>query len=152
MSNVRIFVISILIPVVLGFLIGLITAPTGSYANLQKPFLAPPGWVFPVVWTILYVLMGVSYGLLNSKGLTDESINRSYYFQLIVNALWSIIFFNLEWRFFALLWIVLLIVLIINMIIKFYNKDKVAGLLQIPYLIWVLFATYLNYSFYVLNK
>ena len=105
-----------------------------------------------MAWTILYVLMGVSYGILESKSLVNSEINFIYYLQLFVNAMWSIIFFTLEWRLFAFIWLLILILLIIMLIIKFYSKDKVAGLLQIPYLLWGLFASYLNLSIYLLNR
>ena len=119
---------------------------------LQKPPFAPPGAVFPIVWTILYVLMGISYGILKTNNQTDEEIDWIYYIQLAINALWSIIFFTFKWRLFAFVWIILLAVAIIAMITKFYNKNKIAGLLQIPYILWVVFAAYLNFGFYILNR
>ena len=96
--------------------------------------------------------MGVSYGILKSKNLTNEDIDWTYYVQLGINALWSIFFFVFKWRLFSVFWIILLAIAVIIMIIKFYSKDKVAGLLQIPYLLWILFATYLNISIYLLNN
>jgi len=95
--------------------------------------------------------MGVSYAILKSKNLIDRETNTIYYTQLIVNLLWPIIFFVLKWRLFAGIWIILLVTLVLNMVIKFYNKNNTAGLLQIPYLLWTLFATYLNFSIYLLN-
>ena len=123
-----------------------------DYKELIKPNLAPPSILFPIVWTILYVLMGISYGRLKTKGLIDSDVFKIYYLQLAINALWTIIFFNLKWRLFAFVWIILLAIAIIIMIIRFYKKDKIAGILQIPYLIWTLFATYLNLSIYLLNR
>lgn len=152
MSKFKIYVKSILIPVGVGLIIGLITSSSIQYNTLIKPVLAPPSILFPIVWTILYVLMGVSYGILESKSLVNSEIKFIYYLQLFVNAMWSIIFFTFEWRLFAFIWLLILILLIIIMIIKFYNKDKVAGLLQIPYLLWALFASYLNLSIYILNR
>ena len=96
--------------------------------------------------------MGVSYGILDVNGLVDANINTIYYLQLFVNALWSIIFFIFKWRFFAFLWIILLLILVIIMTIRFYRKNKIAGLLQIPYILWVAFATYLNFGVYLLNR
>ena len=96
--------------------------------------------------------MGASYGILKSKNLVDDEISAIYYLQLFVNALWPIAFFVLKWRFFAFLWIIFLIVLVIYMVIKFYQKNKLAGLLQMPYLIWTLFAAYLNLFVYLLNR
>lgn len=152
MSQFKIYAKSILIPVAVGLIIGAITSNSIEYNTLIKPVFAPPSILFPIVWTILYVLMGISYGRLESKSLVDSEINFIYYLQLFVNAMWSIIFFTFEWRLFAFIWILILILLVITMIIKFYNKDKVAGLLQIPYLLWILFAAYLNLSIYILNR
>ena len=152
MDKIKIYAKSILIPVVVGGIVGVIISSAIDYNSLQKPFLAPPSIVFPIVWTILYILMGISYGILKSKGLTDKKIDLIYYIQLGVNAIWSIIFFLLKWRLFAFIWILILDVLVILMIIKFYKKNKTAGLLQIPYLIWVLFASYLNLAIYILNR
>lgn len=152
MSNLKIYVKSILITIILGGLVGFIISGYIDYNSLQKPLLAPPSSLFPIVWTILYILMGISYGILKSNNLVDSKINLIYYSQLIVNLLWPIAFFVLKWRFFAFLWIILLVVLVINMIIQFYNKNQLSGLLQIPYLLWLLFATYLNLGVYLLNR
>ena len=146
------FTKSIAIPVIIGAIVGFIISGSIDYNNLQKPFLAPPSIVFPIVWTILYILMGISYGILESKSQADSSIKLIYYSQLFVNALWSILFFYLMWRFFAFLCLVFVISLILIMIQTFYNKNKVSGLIQIPYLLWTLFAGYLNLSIYLLNR
>ncbi|MBO5142925.1 MAG: tryptophan-rich sensory protein [Clostridia bacterium] len=152
MQNIKIFIKSIAIPLLLGILVGVIISGSMDYEILEKPFLAPPGWLFPIVWTILYILMGVSYGILENKGLDDSEVKSIYYAQLITNLLWPIAFFVFKWRFFAFLWILLLLGLIIKMVVEFYKKDKLAGLLQIPYLIWTTFATYLNLAVYLLNR
>ena len=152
MNKIIIYIKAILLPVLVGALVGIITSGSMDYNMLQKPPLAPPGAVFPIVWTILYILMGISYGILKANNQTDEEIDWIYYIQLAINALWSIIFFNFKWRLFAFVWIILLAVAIISMIRKFYNKNKIAGLLQIPYILWVIFATYLNFGFYILNR
>ena len=146
------YIKSILIPVIVGGVVGLIISKSMDYNSLQKPFLAPPSILFPIVWTILYILMGVSYGILKNNQQIDGEVNFIYYLQLAVNALWPIFFFVFKWRLFSALWIIFLCVLVLIMIIKFYNRNKVAGLLQIPYLIWSLFATYLNISIYLLNR
>lgn len=143
---------SILIPVVLGGIVGFIISGSIDYNSLEKPFLAPPSILFPIIWTTLYILMGISYGILDSKCLVDSEINLIYYSQLIVNLLWPIFFFTFKWRLFAFFWILLLVFLVILMIIKFYTKNKLSGLLQIPYLLWTSFATYLNFSIYLLNR
>ena len=152
MSNFKIYLKSILIPVIVGTVVGLITSGSMEYNTLIQPPLAPPAILFPIVWSILYVLMGVSYGILESNSLVDSSINSIYYAQLFVNALWSFFFFVFEWRLFAFLWILLLLALVILMIIRFYEKNKITGLLQLPYLAWVTFAGYLNLAIYLLNR
>ena len=152
MSNLKIYVKSILIPLILGAIVGFITYQYIDYNSLEQPPLSPPSFLFPIVWTILYTLMGVSYGILKSNGLVTPEINLIYYLQLAVNLLWPIAFFVLEWRLFAFVWLLLLIVLVIIMIIKFYNQNKLAGLLQIPYLVWCIFAAYLNFGVYYLNR
>lgn len=152
MSKLSVYIESILIPVLLGTLIGLVTSSYMDYSMINKPVLSPPGIVFPIVWTIIYILMGVSYAILEERKLIDNKINLIYYAQLFVNLLWSIFFFVLKWRLFSFFWILLLIVLVIIMIKKFYNKNKLSGLLQIPYLLWISFAAYLNISIYLLNR
>ena len=152
MNKTMIYIKAILLPVLIGALVGIITSGSMDYNMLQKPPLAPPGVVFPIVWTILYILMGISYGILKVNNQTDEEIDWIYYIQLAINALWSIIFFNFKWRLFAFIWIILLVVAVISMIRKFYEKNKISGLLQIPYILWVIFATYLNLGFYILNR
>lgn len=152
MSKFKIYLKSILIPVIIGGIVGLIISGSIDYNSLQKPIFSPPSILFPIMWTILYILMGISYGILKEKDLVDSNIRGIYYFQLFVNAMWSIIFFTFKWRLFAFIWIVFLDVLVLIMIIKFYKKNKLSGLLQIPYLIWILFASYLNFSIYLLNK
>lgn len=151
MEKYKIFIKHILVPVLIGTVVGLIISKDIDYNFLVKPFLAPPSILFPIMWTILYVLMGISYGILDKNNLIDSKIKSIYYQQLSVNYLWSIIFFTLKWRLFAFIWIILLDVLVVIMIIKFYKKNKLSGLLQIPYLIWILFATYLNLAIYLLN-
>lgn len=152
MENRRIFITSIAIPILIGFVVGIITMLFMDYEILQKPPLAPPNWLFPIVWTILYALMGVSYGILQSKGKLDEEAKRIYWIQLGINVLWPIAFFVLRWRFFAFLWIILLVLAIIQMIRMFTKRDSLAAKLQIPYLIWTLFASYLNLGTYILNR
>lgn len=151
MNKIWTYIKSILVPVILGGIVGFIISGFIDYNSLQKPPFAPPSILFPIIWTILYILMGVSYGRLKSKELTDEKVNTIYYVQLAINLLWPIFFFILKWRLFAFFWIILLDIAVIIMIMRFYKKDKIAGLLQIPYIVWSLFATYLNLGIYLLN-
>ena len=141
-----------LFPVIIGGVIGLIISKSIDHNTLQKPPLSPTSILFPIVWTILYVLMGISYGILDSKSLIELKTKIIYSLQLFVNATWSLIFFTLKWRLFAFIWIIILDVLVIVMIIDFFKKNKTAGLLQIPYLLWIIFASYLNLGVYLLNK
>ncbi|MBQ8379804.1 MAG: tryptophan-rich sensory protein [Clostridia bacterium] len=152
MSKFKIYFKSILIPLLVGGIVGFLISGNIDYNTLEKPPLSPPSILFPIMWTILYALMGVSYGILKSNNLIDSNINSIYYLQLFVNALWSIFFFILKWRFFAFVWILLLLALVIIMTIKFYNKNKIAGLIQIPYILWTAFATYLNLGIFLLNN
>lgn len=152
MNKIKEYAKSILVPVLIGGIVGLLISPFMDYNSLEKPFLSPPSIAFPIVWTILYILMGVSYGILKSNDLTNQEIDFIYYLQLAFNALWSIVFFIFKWRLFAFLWIIVLDILVIFMIKKFYEKNKISGLLQIPYLLWILFASYLNLAVYILNR
>ncbi|CDC81327.1 tspO/MBR family protein [Clostridium sp. CAG:964] len=124
-----------------------------AYSALLQPPLAPPGWLFPVVWTILYILMGVSAYLVYECDTEEKYIGLAVYvLQLIFNFLWLIIFFNIRNLLFAFVWLVFLWILVLAMTISFYKVNKTAGLLQIPYLLWVTFAGYLNIALYILNK
>lgn len=123
------------------------------YNSLEKPALSPPGIVFPIVWSILYTLMGISlYIISESKSLDKEQSYLIYILQLIVNSLWTLLFFGFGLKFISLLWIILLIVLVVIMIKNFYKINKTAGLLQIPYSIWLFFAAYLNLAIFILNR
>lgn len=151
MNKVKIYIKSILIPLVLGGVVGLLISSSMDYNMLNKPPLAPPGVVFPIAWTILYLLMGISYGIIDSNELMDFDTKSIYYIQLVVNLLWPIIFFVFKLRLLAFIWILILLALVVTMIVKFYSKNRVAAFLQIPYLLWVLFASYLNLFAYILN-
>lgn len=125
------------------------------YSSIEKPPLAPPGILFPIVWTILYTIMGVSLSMVIIKGRTEGIYTypslKIYVYQLAVNFFWSIIFFNCRSFLFAFLWLVLLWVLIGIMIFRFYGINKLAAILNIPYFLWVTFAAYLNLMIYILN-
>lgn len=152
MEKIKIYIKAIAIPLIVGGVVGFLISKSIDYNDLEKPPLSPPSILFPIMWTILYILMGVSYGMLQNKSLVNDQVKLIYYVQLVVNAFWSIFFFLLKWRFFSFLWIVLLAILVYTMIKVFKSKDKIAGILQIPYLLWVVFATYLNLGVYILNR
>lgn len=122
-----------------------------DYHDLVKPTLSPPGIVFPIVWTIIYLLIGISYTLLKEKGKIPRETKQLYYIQLIFNYLWTFIFFVFRLRLLSVLWIIILDVLVIIMTYQFYKQNKLSGILLIPYVLWLLFATYLNISIYFLN-
>lgn len=143
LKKYKTYIIQIIIALLVGGLSGLITKGSMSvYGEVIKPPLAPPGFIFPIVWGILYVLMGISAGLIYE---TEKRIPFIYWLQLFVNFLWPIIFFNMQAFLFAFIWIVLLLILIVLMIIEFYRIHKTAAYLQIPYLAWTAFATYLTF-------
>lgn len=114
----------------------------------QSP-LTPPSWVFPVVWTVLYILMAVGYSLVEKK--CPGKAGRIYWLQLAFNFLWPIWFFNLNLFLFSFIWLVALLLLVILMTVKFYKCDKTAAFLQIPYILWLIFAGYLNLMVFLLN-
>lgn len=120
---------------------------------IQTPPLSPPASVFPIAWTILYALMGVSAAriwLLPGSAARRAAL-RVYLLQLAVNFFWSLWFFNLQAFGFAFFWLVLLCALIVRMLLAFRELDAPAGWLQLPYLLWVFFAGYLNYGVWMLN-
>lgn len=144
--------ICIAIPLIVGAFAGSLTASSmQSFGMLEKPPLSPPGWLFPVVWTILYTLMGIASYLVITSGKPLGNAMTFYGVQLFFNFLWSIIFFNLENYLLAFIWLVILWVLIIITTVKFYKISNLAGYLMIPYILWVAFAGYLNLAIYFLN-
>ncbi len=140
-----------LLPIIGGAIVGLIISGYMDYRDMVKPPLSPPGIVFPIVWTILYILMGISYFIATKDNENNKELDQIYLLQLLVNFLWPIIFFVLEMYFTAFLWIILLLILVIVMIKELLKANKISGYLQIPYLIWLLFATYLNLGITLLN-
>ena len=113
-----------------------------------KPVLFPPKIVFPIVWSILYILMTISIYLSTN---TDDDVYPIYFIQLIVNAIWSPLFFGLKLYLISFIWLVLLLILVLKMIKQMKEKSNIAYYLQIPYVIWLIFAGYLNLSVYLLN-
>ena len=141
----------IIITLVIGAVPSIFVYTNNVYNTLDKPPLSPPGILFPIVWTILFILMGISAYRISIRNSNNTEL-LIYFIQLIVNALWTPIFFGLNAYLFALIWLILLIVLVVIMIYKFYKLDNVSAYLNIPYLIWLLFALYLNFGIYILNK
>lgn len=151
--KIRVYAIACAIPLAVGLLSALLTNKGMQiYQTLQKPPLSPPGWIFPVAWTILYLLMGISSGMVylsGSDGRRDAL--RIYALQLLLNFGWTILFFGFHLYLAAFIWLVVLEALIVVMIALFYAVRPLAGYLQIPYFFWVAFAAYLNFAVYLLN-
>ena len=137
---------------------GLSALLTGSgmkdFAALNQPPLSPPGWIFPAVWTILYVLMGVGMAIVwrETSGRERRRAVEAWALQLAVNFFWTILFFRLEARLLAFFWLILLLVLAVRMTLIFRRHSDPAAELQIPYLAWLVFAGYLNLAVWLLNR
>lgn len=124
-----------------------------SFQNIKKPPLSPPAIAFPIVWTILFILLGISlYLIWNSEGENKKKALTIFAVQLILNFSWSPVFFNLQSYLGAFIILVALLISIVMMIGEFKKLNKTAAYLQIPYLLWVTFAGYLNFSIYLLNR
>lgn len=146
----------IIIPLAVGALAGILSGGgMRKFAELNKPPLSPPGWLFPVVWTVLYLLMGISSYLICTSGAEKKEITEAitlYFYQLVVNFLWPIFFFNFGWYLFSFFWLLLLWVMIVLLIKSFGQISKLAAYLLVPYLLWVSFAGYLNLGIWWLNR
>lgn len=139
--------IKIFVPLGLGLVISLITKDNMNiYDEIIKPPLAPPKIVFPIVWTILYLFIGYAY-----YKDSPSKVKKLYYTNLFLNALWSIVFFNLRWFLISIIIILLLLINTFILISKFKYSSKISYYLFIPYFIWLLIATYLNIFIYILN-
>ena len=124
----------------------------GFFEALEQPPLSPPGWVFPVAWTLLYALMGIAAYRVYSSGAKNRAGALALYgAQLFVNFLWPIVFFRFESIGGALALLILLFVLVLLTAVRFFQIDRAAGLLLLPYLLWLSFALYLNIGLYFLN-
>lgn len=118
-----------------------------------KPALSPPGWVFPIVWGLLFALMGIGAARISSS--SDDGRNRAlnlFTAQLVVNFFWPLLFFNAMAFGFAFIWLILLWILVLLMILSYWRIDQLAAWLQVPYLLWLTFAGYLNYMVVMLNR
>lgn len=145
-------ILCIALPLAVGGLSALLTRDgMQTFQSLKKPPLSPPAWLFPVAWTILYVLMGIASYLVLTSGKPNRPALTVYGLQLAFNFFWSLIFFNMEAYLFAFIWLIALWVLILVTMLLFFRQRETAGYLLLPYLLWVTFAGYLNYSIYLLN-
>ncbi|MEF9952628.1 MAG: TspO/MBR family protein [Clostridium sp.] len=154
-SNIKKLILCISIPLIVGILSSFLSGNNMViYDGILKSSLTPPDWVFPVAWTILYILMGVASYLVITSNAESSLISSSikvYILQLIVNFFWSIIFFRFNLYLLSFLWIVLLIILILITIIRFNKVSKLASYIMIPYLLWTTFAAYLSLYIYLYN-
>ena len=149
-------IISVTICLVVGFMASIATQSSVNtwYETLEKPFFTPPNYLFGPVWTVLYILMGISAGIVWSRGLHHVWVKTALYhfvFQLMFNALWSLVFFSVQEIFFALITIITLFILILLTFKWFKVVNKTAAYLLIPYALWVLFAMALNFEIWRLN-
>jgi tryptophan-rich sensory protein len=154
--NVKKLAICIAVPLAVGAVSALLTRGAMSeFGMLKQPPLSPPAWLFPVVWTILYTLMGISSYLISetaASGSEKEGGLTTYFYQLVVNFLWPIFFFNFGWYLFSFFWLLLLWGLVWRMIRQFYVINRVAAWMNIPYIIWLTIAAYLNFGIWWLNR
>lgn len=155
--DIKHIIIAILIPITIGLISAILTKNgTNAFKTLNKPTLSPPAIVFPIAWTILYILMGIaSYFLYkNEDYLTSNNRRKAlilYAIQLFFNFFWSIIFFNLKAYYFAFFWLLIMWILILLLLINSEKVDKKAFYLLLPYMIWTTFAGYLNIMIAILN-
>ncbi len=149
------FIVILVLTLGMGYIGSLLggDAATSYSQDIVRPSFSPPAIVFPIVWTILYILMAVSaYIIYRSDSPDKQKALAIYAIQLILNILWTPIFFELKRYFGAFLWIILLIVWVIIMIKEFKKINKTAAYLQIPYLLWLIFAAILNFAVFMLNR
>lgn len=160
-KDLKKFIICVAIPLIIGFLSSTISnfiansTFEGTYTELLKPGFFPPPIVFPIVWTILYILMGISAYLISKRGSNSIKVRDAFFYywlQLALNFLWPILFFGLQLRFTALVDLGILIMVVIIMIIKFAKIDKIAAYINLPYLVWLFYAFFLNYVTWSINK
>ncbi|MBU4360264.1 tryptophan-rich sensory protein [Candidatus Parcubacteria bacterium] len=151
--NYKRLIISLALPQLAGFIGSLFTTPAIPiwYASLIKPSFSPPNWIFGPMWILLYILMGISIYLIWNNIEKNKNIFWLFWIHLFFNATWSIIFFGLQNPGLAFVNILIILLFIIILIIKFYKINKYASYLLIPYLLWVSFASALNYFIWYLN-
>ena len=154
-KNWKTLLLCLVIPLAAGGIGALLAGGfSGSYEAMYKPLLSPPGWVFPVVWTLLYLLMGYASYLVYTSEASMPRKRRAltvYGVQLVINLLWPLFFFRLGWYTFAFIWLLLLIAAVLLCRMLFRYIEKRAGDLLLPYLIWLFFAAYLNLGGAILN-
>ena len=154
-TKIRPYVVFSALALLVGGLSSIITqGQMEAFSALRQPPLSPPGWVFPVAWTILYLLMGVGLAIVwrKSDGERRRRAVTIWGVQLAVNFIWPLLFFLWQLRLLSLIWLVVLLILVANMTSEFEKTSVTAARLQIPYLLWLLFAAYLNLGVWILNR
>lgn len=160
-KEIKKYIFSVLIPLLIGYLSNILAKlisgvdTTTYYHELIKPGFAPSGIIFPIVWTILFILMGTSSYIILSQRKNELKTKDSmfyYWLQLALNFLWSILFFGLQLRLTALIDLILLLVFLVIMVYKFYKIKPIAAYLNIPYILWLIYAGVLNYFVWLINK
>lgn len=145
-------ILCLVLPLAVGGLSAFLTQDSMKmFETIQKPPLSPPGWLFPIVWTILYLFMGIASYLVLTSSKSNQTALTLYGIQLVFNFIWPLIFFNRQQYLFAFIWLILLWILILATIIPFDSISKPAKYFMLPYLLWVTFAGYLNFAIYLLN-
>ena len=157
LSGALLYVVALIIPLGAGALSAILTRGNMNvYDEVRTPPLSPPSILFPIVWTALYALMGISsalvYGNLSKDGKSGRAGLFYYGLSLFFNFFWSIFFFNMRAYLFSFFWLLALLVLIILTIVKYFRVSRPAAYLQIPYVLWVSFAGYLNVGIWLLNR
>ncbi len=156
-SKLTTFIIAIIIPLAIGGFSAFLTKDNMDiYGEINTPPLSPPSFLFPIVWTILYILMGISSAFiwLNRSTNKDDAEKGLLYYavSLFFNFVWSLIFFNFRAYLFAFLWLLIMLALIILTIVNYKKTVPLAAYLQIPYVLWTVFAGYLTLGVFLLNR
>ena len=153
--NIKIIIRTIL-PVIICALLGsrFMMISKVDYESLKKPLLSPPGYVFPIAWSILYILIAISAYLFDKK-IDDKEIRIKgliiYYIGLFFNAFWTLFFFSLDMKVFASIWLAILYLVSVSHYLIFFKNNKISGYLLLPYLAWLIFALYLNVGICIIN-
>lgn len=154
--NIGLLILIILLIEGAGFLSGFLgMSNMGSYQNIIKPSFAPPGWIFPIVWAVLYFLMAISLYRIILKGKQNNNITKAlilFFIQLFLNLIWTTIFFRFNLYGLAFIEILLMLIFILLTTFEFFRHDKIASFLMIPYIAWTSFASVLNFVIWMLNE
>ena len=154
--DLKLIIKNLAIPLLVGIFSSFATRSANEEftATAVQPAFTPPPWIFPVAWTILYILMGISAYLIETTDYNTGKKNQAlivYYISLFFNFCWSFIFFSFRQYLFAFIWLIILLALVVIYTVKYFKINKVASVVNIPYILWLIFAGILNLSVYLLN-